>query len=237
MRARTFGFCGVWGIGAAAGAAMALAGCSTMQQTSASAGNFASKSGTAAGSAVGDTYQGMSKAASTPFHDLNLVRDRLPPVLIRAYARPYDRADTETCPAIVDQIHQLDLALGPDVDIPRAPTAEGDAFSKGSSLAAQAALEAVASASGGVIPARGLVRRLSGAARAEQEAKAVALAGAVRRGYLKAIGQAKGCDWPASPLPPQMYQKFAAAAAAAAEDAKAVPVSNPSPPAAVKPQR
>jgi predicted TIM-barrel fold metal-dependent hydrolase len=89
-------------------------------------------------------------------------------------------------------------------------------FNKGASLAADAALEAVRSATGGVIPVRGWVRRFSGAARAEQEAKAVALAGSVRRGYLKAFGLMKGCDWPAAPLAPQVYQAKVAAAQAAA---------------------
>ena len=235
MRARTIG---IW---AAAGtAAVGLSACQTVQSTSASTADFASRSGQAAGSAVGDTYQGMGEAASQPFHDLNLVRDRIPPVLVRAYARPYDTAGTDTCPAIVDQIRTLDLALGPDVDIPRAPTVEGDMFNKGASVAADAALDAVRSASGGVLPVRSWVRRLSGAARAEQEAKAVALAGSVRRGYLKAVGQIKGCDWPASPLPPQIYQaKLAAAAAAeaaAAGTATATPVSNTTPAPAPRPQ-
>ena len=215
-----------------AGAALALSACTSMQQTSASAGDFASRSGTAAGSAAADTASNVGDAASEPLRDLNLMHDQIPPALIRAYARPYDQTGADTCPAIADQIRQLDLALGPDVDIPKAPTEEKDMFNKGASLAADAALDAVRSATGGVIPVRSWVRRFSGAARAEQEAKAVALAGSVRRGYLKAIGQMKGCDWPASPLAPQVFQAKVAAAQAAAA-AQATPVSNPGP--AVKP--
>lgn len=203
-------------ITAAAGAAIGLSACSSMRQTSASASDFASRSGTAAGSAAYDTATNVGDAASEPLRDLNLMRDQIPPALIRAYARPYDQTGIDTCPAIADQIRQLDLALGPDVDIPQAPTQEKDMFNKGASLAADAALEAVRSATGGVLPVRGWLRRLSGAARAEQEAKAVALAGSVRRGYLKAVGQSKGCDWPASPLAPQVYQAKVAAAQAAA---------------------
>lgn len=200
----------------AAGAGLALSACETVQKTSTSAGGVAVKSGSAAGSAVGDTYSGVGEAASTPFRDLNLLRDRIPPILIRAYAHPYDQASANSCPAIADEIRQLDLALGPDVDIPRAPTVEGDMYDKGASFAANSALDAVRSASAGVLPMRYWLRRISGAARAEQEAKAVALAGAVRRGFLKAVGQGKGCDWPAAPLPPQVYQAKLAAAAAAA---------------------
>jgi len=187
-----------------------------MQQSSASAGAFANRSGTAAGAAAADTYSNVGDAASEPLRDLNLMRDQIPPALVRAYARPYDQAGMDTCPAIAEQVHQLDLALGPDVDIPQAPTEEKDMFNKGASLAADAALDAVRSATGGVLPVRSWVRRFSGAARAEQEAKAVALAGSVRRGYLKALGEIKGCDWPASPLAPQVYQARVAAAQAAA---------------------
>jgi len=213
---------------AAAGVALALTGCQSMQQTSASTADFAAKSSKAAGSAASDTYQGMGEAASTPLHDLNLMQSQMPPILIHAYAHPYDRTGMDTCPALVDEIHQLDLALGPDVDIPEAPTVEGDMFDKGASVAADAALEAVRSAAGGVIPVRTWVRRFSGAARAEQEVKAVALAGSVRRGYLKALGEAKGCDWPATPLPPQIYRaKMAAMAAGAAATPAAAPAPKP----------
>jgi hypothetical protein len=209
------------GLVAAAGAAVALAGCQSMQQTSASTADIAARSGKAAGSAAADTYQGVGEAASTPLHDLNLMQDRMPPILIHAYAHPYDRTGLDTCPAIADEIHQLDLALGPDVDIPQSTTTEGDMFQKGASVAADAALDAVRSATGGVIPIRSWVRRMSGAVRAEQEAKAVALAGSVRRGYLKALGESKDCNWPASPLPPQIYRAKLAALNAAAATQKA----------------
>jgi hypothetical protein len=166
--------------------------------------DFTQRSGSAAGNAAVDTYSGIGGAAQAPLRDLNLVHDDVPPILVRAYARPYDLTGLDTCEGITEQVNQLDLALGPDVDIPRAATPEKDMFAKGATLAADAALDAVRSATTGIIPVRSWVRRFSGANRAEQEAKAVALSGSVRRGYLKAIGQAKGCDWPASPLRPQV---------------------------------
>lgn len=162
--------------------------------------SLTSRGASAASSAAGDTYDGLGGAAQQPMRDLNLIHDDVPPILVRAYARPYDMTGLDTCEGISEQVRQLDLALGPDVDIPRAATQEKDMFAKGASIAADAALDAVRSATTGIIPVRSWVRRFSGANRAEQEAKAVALAGSVRRGYLKAIGQTKGCEWPASPL-------------------------------------
>ncbi len=195
MRAREVGVLTAAGL-----AGVGLAGCGSMPKPQPD--GFTAKSAQAAGSAMGDTYSGMGDAAAAPLRDLNLVHDKVPPVLVRAYARPYDSTGLDTCPAIAEQVHQIDLALGPDVDIPRADTPEKDMFAKGASFAADAALDAVRSATTGVIPVRSWVRRFSGANRAEQEAKGVALAGSVRRGYLKALGQLKGCDWPAAPLKP-----------------------------------
>lgn len=198
MRAR------VWCVLAAGTASAALGGGGTMSK----GGDYGGRSVTAAGAAMDQTQAGFNDAASAPLRDLNLMKQDIPPVLVRAYARPYEDTGLDSCAAIADQVHQLDLALGPDVDIPRAETEEKDMFSKGASFAADAALDAVRSATTGIIPVRSWVRRFSGANRAEQQAKAVALAGSVRRGYLKAIGQAKGCDWPAAPMKHDATVKF-----------------------------
>ncbi len=147
-----------------------------------------------------DRMPGVNDAVKAPLRDLNLTSDNIPVILVRAYAKPYDTAGLGSCQAILDQVSALDLALGPDVDIPRGPTAEEDMLAKGRGLAGDAALDAVRSATSGVLPVRSWVRRFSGANRAEQEAKAIALAGSVRRGFLKAIGSQQHCDWPAAPL-------------------------------------
>ena len=187
-------------IATACGAAVGLSGCMSMPKMAPN--SFTSRSASAAGSAASDTYDGLGGAMQAPMRDLNLVHDDVPPILVRAYARPYDMTGLDACEGISEQVRLLDLALGPDVDIPRGATPEKDMFAKGASLAADAALDTVRSATTGVIPVRSWVRRFSGANRAEQEAKAVALSGAVRRGYLKALGQTRGCEWPASPLRP-----------------------------------
>lgn len=190
------------GLIACCGVAASMAGCVSMPRIAPE--SFTGRSAHAAGDAASDTYAGLGGAAMAPLRDLNLMHDDVPPILVRAYARPYDLTGLDACEGITEQVHQLDLALGPDVDIPRSASPEKDMFAKGATLAADAALDAVRSATTGVIPVRSWVRRFSGANRAEQEAKAVALSGSVRRGYLKAIGQAKGCDWPAAPLRPQI---------------------------------
>jgi hypothetical protein len=206
-------------------AGLALAGCASMPKTD----GFTQKSMAAGSSAYDQAAQGLPGAAQAPFRDLNLVHDAVPPILVRAYARPYDNAGLDSCPAILEQVHQLDLALGPDVDIPLGATPEKDMFAKGAGFAADAALDAAKAATTGFIPLRSWVRRLSGANRAEQQAKAVALAGSVRRGYLKAIGQQRGCDWPAAPLKPGSpeAQRVAASVQAAASKPTPTPPATP----------
>ena len=203
-------------LGYAGAVAISLAACASNHKvatnTAVPAGSslatpsLTARGASAASSAASDTYDGLGGAVQAPMRDLNLLHDDVPPILVRAYARPYDMTGLETCEGISEQVRQLDLALGPDVDIPRAATPEKDMFAKGASMAADAALDTVRSATTGIIPVRSWVRRFSGANRAEQEAKAVALSGAVRRGYLKAIGQAKGCEWPASPLRAHIFK-------------------------------
>lgn len=143
---------------------------------------------------------GVNDAMRAPLHDLNLTTDSVPLILVRAYAKPYDTTGLDSCDAILDQVSALDLALGPDIDIPRAPLAKDDMFAKGRGLAGDAALDAVRSATTGILPVRSWVRRFSGANRAEQEVKAIVLAGSIRRGFLKAMGLQQRCDWPAAPL-------------------------------------
>ena len=52
---------------------------------------------------------------------------------------------------------------------------------------------------GSIIPFRGLVREVSGAAGDQRKAEAAVRAGLARRAYLKGLGQGKGCKYPARP--------------------------------------
>lgn len=50
-----------------------------------------------------------------------------------------------------------------------------------------------------MIPFRGWVRKLTGAERYSRKVSAAIAAGAIRRAYLKGLGQAAGCAAPAAP--------------------------------------
>lgn len=125
--------------------------------------------------------------AMTPITDLNLAKDDIPSVLLAAQAAPYASVGIRSCDDIAAAIAPLDAALGPDMDVTEG---ENERVSPGA-----VAKSVVAS----FIPFRGILRELSGAAEHQREFQAAIYAGAVRRGYLKGLGEQKGCPYPARP--------------------------------------
>lgn len=143
--------------------------------------------------------ESLKGAAETPLRDLNLLRTKIPDVLLAAMADPYERPPKKVkCADLVNLIAPLDEALGADLDV---PPSNDDALERGRLVeqgrgAAYGALSGVAS---DAIPFRGWVRKLTGAERHDRFVQAAIDAGAVRRAYLKGLGEAKGCNPPATP--------------------------------------
>ncbi|MEE4288985.1 MAG: hypothetical protein V2J14_06415 [Erythrobacter sp.] len=125
--------------------------------------------------------------ARTPLDDFNIDTDEIPPVLVEAAADPYDATGLIGCNHIVAQIAVLDNLLGPDFDIPQE---EGGGISAG---------RVAQSVVGSFIPFRGIVREVSGANKKRRELQTAITAGMVRRGYLKGMGEQRGCAYPARP--------------------------------------
>lgn len=146
--------------------------------------------------------------AMTPLTDLNLRKDEIHPLLLVAATDPYTSEGLSDCKAIGGAIAALDEALGPDLDV--APPS-GDRLSTG-----RVAKSLVAS----LIPFRGVVRELTGANEHERNQAAAIYAGSVRRGFLKGLGQQKGCPYPARPA----FTRVTVAAPTRGE-AKAVPAA------------
>ncbi len=95
---------------------------------------------------------------------MNLVRTKIPPVLLEAMADPYARPPGKkiSCETLIMLVAPLDLALGEDVDR-RPPEEDEDLMDRGKRMAGSAAFRAMASAAQDLIPMRGWVRKLSGA--------------------------------------------------------------------------
>jgi hypothetical protein len=112
---------------------------------------------------------------SQPARDLNLQRTRIPTELQVAAQAPYPQVAAD-CMAIEAEIAPLDRILGPDPGSPQRRTAQ------------QIDPWAIAQdAAGGIVPFRGIVRRLSGASAADEAYRDAVLAGFVKRAYLKGI--------------------------------------------------
>ncbi|MEM6907667.1 MAG: hypothetical protein AAF494_03220 [Pseudomonadota bacterium] len=137
----------------------------------------------------------VEEVARTPLEDLGINADEIPEVLAIATKDPYASEKLETCNAIVGEIAALDQVLGPDYDL------AGEAntgFSVGT---------AAKGVVGSFIPFRGLVREVSGAAGDERKTRAAVAARMVRRGFLKGLGQQRGCAYPARPRPERLDQE------------------------------
>jgi len=137
-------------------------------------------------------------AVAAPLEDLNLKQKGIPPVLSRAVANPYDVEGLERCEPIAAEIGRLDAALGPDLDEAPPP----DERSRGKKVvdgAWKAGVAEVRDQTTHVLPFRGWIRKLTGAAKHDAAVQAAIRSGGVRRGYLKGLGMQKNCAPPAAP--------------------------------------
>ena len=139
-------------------------------------------------------------ALAQPLRDVNLVRTKIPDVLLDAVDAPYARPRPLTCREITAEIDPLNEALGPDLDVPPSAT-NPSLLQRGSGVAGDAAINAIRGAAESVIPMRGWVRRLSGAEQHDRLVATAITAGAVRRAYLKGLGLEARCKFPSIPLP------------------------------------
>ena len=122
--------------------------------------------------------------ATTPLQDTNIRTKKIPGVLERAAVDPYARTGLVNCTTIAAGIAELSDALGPDFDSQSEQTG-----TKGGRMAAGVARGVVQ----GLIPFRGVIREVTGAAGAQRRYDAAIDAGIARRGYLRGTARARGC--------------------------------------------
>ncbi|HKT86319.1 MAG TPA: hypothetical protein VJQ77_09565 [Novosphingobium sp.] len=132
--------------------------------------------------------------AKTPTTDLNITKEEIPPALIAAVQNPYDLSGLGKCPQLAAAVQELDSILGPDFDLPQEAR---ERVSPG-----RVAKWVVSS----LIPFRGLIRELSGANAQERAVQAAIQAGLARRGFLKGLGAARRCQYPAGPATPEVVK-------------------------------
>lgn len=127
------------------------------------------------------TATGVAKAATTPVEDLGLKRDAIPPAVGAAVASRY--IPPRSCPEARALISGLDAILGYDIDY--VDTDVDTIWEKGTRAASNLIVDAARDQVTGLIPFRGVVRKLSGA-EANKKAMTKALeVGRARRSFLK----------------------------------------------------
>ncbi|QKG70626.1 hypothetical protein [Erythrobacter mangrovi] len=140
---------------------------------------------------------------STPLTDLNLKKGEIPELLQHAVDQPYDLNGLSGCRALIAEVGRLDALLGDDYDL--------SAGSKGRLTAGDVGKFAV----GSLIPFRSLIREVSGASSEQRKLQNAIRAGMARRGFLKGVGHARGCAWPARPANEADVRRIEAERAAA----------------------
>ncbi|MET0239271.1 MAG: hypothetical protein ABW184_05165 [Sphingobium sp.] len=119
-----------------------------------------------------------------PVRDVGLDKKEIPPILVAAVERPYAPPKGKGCAPIATERGQLDAVLGPDFGT--GTKANEDKVGKVAAIGGSAIVNSL-------IPFRGIVREVSGAAPAERRFAAAVSAGMARRGYLRGVAQARGC--------------------------------------------
>lgn len=134
------------------------------------------------------TLKKAGEIASQPAKDVGIAKTKVPEVLARAVEQPYaNPTGGRTCKALSASISELNEVLG--ADFGTNSTSNENKFGK----LAEAGGAAVVNT---LIPFRGLVREVSGAAPAERRLDAAVNAGLARRGYLRGLAVSKGCKLP-----------------------------------------
>jgi hypothetical protein len=134
-----------------------------------------------------DTAKRAGDIVTQPVRDVGLSKKEIPPILLTATQAPYAAPKGKACSAISGEMAQLNAALGPDFGV---GTENNE--NKVGKIAAAGGSWIVNS----LIPFRGLVREVSGAASQERRLAAAVAAGMARRGYLRGLAQSRGCRLP-----------------------------------------
>ena len=137
------------------------------------------------------TKETASDIATQPAKDINVKKVEIPKKLKDIQKKPYSLKNLNNCSALIKEVKELSELLGPDLD----EKADKEASKKRKETAKRVG----GSITGGLIPFRGIVREVSGAAKAQRKYNKAVTAGITRRAFLKGIGQERKCALPARP--------------------------------------
>lgn len=133
----------------------------------------------------------INSALTSPLKDLNLMREKIPDVLLKAEEAPYAVPVVSSCKELKQEIQALDQVLAPDIDRENKKTS--DPLQLSADAVGDASLDAIKRTTESVIPYRSWVRKLTGAERASKMVANAIKAGNLRRAFLKGFA-ANSCS-------------------------------------------
>uniref|UniRef100_B0SY08 Uncharacterized protein n=1 Tax=Caulobacter sp. (strain K31) TaxID=366602 RepID=B0SY08_CAUSK len=119
-----------------------------------------------------------------PARDVGVMKREIPPILVKAQNDPYSLKGMKTCRQLATEVTSLNEVLGPDYVV------GNEVKENRAGKLAEAGGKTVVNA---IIPFRGLVRELTGAAPADRRLNAALDAGYARRGFLRGVHAKQGC--------------------------------------------
>lgn len=129
-------------------------------------------------------------AMEAPFHDLHLIQKGIPSVLVEAEIAPYLVPSDQSCQALSASIYELDVALGVDQ---KGSLRDPTMYELATEELDSQAVDAIRNTTESLLPFRGWVRKLSGAARHSKRIARANAAGLIRRAFLKGVRVSKSC--------------------------------------------
>ena len=131
---------------------------------------------------------GAAEAVATPISDLNLIRKKIPEILLDARDDPYAIPEDHSCAGLDEIIDDLTEVLEPK---------NGETGANGNNstktTASVTAVDALRRTAEGLIPFRGWVRKLTGAERHSKLVTDAIASGLIRRAFLKGYRTAMKC--------------------------------------------
>jgi len=142
-----------------------------------------------------NTRRRIPDALRAPLRDFNLSKRPIPPILSNI-TYTYAINGPVHCQNLIVEINELNAVLGNSADMAAAENSRSEIIAEAASNAATNAIEDAAT---GWIPYRSVIRRVTGAHQYERKLHKAYEKGRIRRAYLKGIGGAFGCAYPARP--------------------------------------
>ncbi len=132
----------------------------------------------------GEAKKKATDIGSQPVRDVGMSKREIPPILEKAYADPYSLKGLKTCKAIASEVTGLNGVLGADYVV-------GNSYEENrAGKLAEAGGKTIINS---IIPFRGLVREVTGAAPNDRRLNAAVDAGLARRGFLRGVHLRQGC--------------------------------------------